>query len=267
MTVGLAIRGLGVRFAGQAAPALDGIDLTFPAGSFTVLVGPSGCGKSTLLNCLAGLVLPTWGTVSADGVPVTGPDPRRGVVFQRDILFPWTTVRGNLDFALRARKVPRDRRPARIRELLAAVHLDDQIRDRKPNELSGGMRQRVGIARMLAGDPDVMLMDEPFAALDAQTRLNMQDLVTEIWATSKPTIVFVTHDVDEAIRLADHIVVMAAGGIRECLDSPLARPRPGHRLADLDGYSELRRHLHEQLMTVPPDRPTAVPAHPTGGQS
>ncbi|MFD5179603.1 ABC transporter ATP-binding protein [Nocardia sp. NPDC058379] len=247
MSVTLTARGLTVDFPRRTRPVLDDLSLTIESGSCTVLVGPSGCGKSTLLDCFAGLRLPTAGVVTEDGVPITGPAPRRGVVFQRDVLFPWCSVRANLDFVLGAAGVPRRARPARIAQLLADVHLPAEVATRRPHQLSGGMRQRVGVARMLAGEPEVMLMDEPFAALDAQTRLHMQDLVTELWSSSGRTVLFVTHDVDEAIRLADHIVVLGAGRIRARLDNPLPRPRPADRLAELPGYSALRRRLHAEL--------------------
>ncbi|MQY17040.1 ABC transporter ATP-binding protein [Nocardia macrotermitis] len=236
-----------VRFPGNPHPTLRGIDLTVPDGAFTVLVGASGSGKSTLLHCLAGLIAPTSGTVTEDGESVRGPDPRRGVAFQRDVLFPWMSVAGNIEFALRARKFASGRRRGRIEELLDLVGLPADIAGKRPNQLSGGMRQRVGLARMLAGEPDIMLMDEPFAALDALTRLNMQDLLIDLWTRLGRTIVFVTHDVDEAIRLSDTIGVLHGGRITNRITNPLARPRPADTLADQPGYSELRRTLHHEL--------------------
>lgn len=236
-----------VRHPGQATPSLHGVDLEFPDGSFTVLVGPSGCGKTTLLYSLAGLLPASEGRVTDDDELVRQPDPRRGMAFQRDILFPWMSVEANLTFALRARSVPTRDRRARVHELLAAVGLSDTVAGQQPNQLSGGMRQRVGLARLLAGEPDVMLMDEPFAALDAQTRLRMQDLVVDLWSNLRRTVVFVTHDVDEAIRLSDRIVVLGDGRVRSAVDNPLPRPRPADRLADLAGYSDLRRWLHNEL--------------------
>jgi ABC-type nitrate/sulfonate/bicarbonate transport system ATPase subunit len=247
-------RDLTVQFPGAAAPALRDITLDIAAGSFTVLVGPSGSGKSTLLYCLAGLLQPTEGQVIDGGAPVTGPHPRRGIAFQRDILFAWMNVESNIRFALRANGVPARHHRARVRELLTAVGLPLDVAGRRPSQLSGGQRQRVGLARMLAGEPEVMLMDEPFAALDAQTRLRMQDLVVDLWSRLRRTILFVTHDVDEAIRLSDRIVVLADGEIRSTIDNPLPRPRPADSLADLAGYSDLRRWLHHQL-----DTPTKVP--------
>ncbi|HEX7823717.1 MAG TPA: ATP-binding cassette domain-containing protein, partial [Mycobacterium sp.] len=145
--------------------------------------------------------------------------------------------------------IPAKRHPERIHELLSAVGLPDDVARQRPNQLSGGMRQRVGLARLLAGEPDVMLMDEPFAALDAQTRLRMQDLVVDLWSRLRRTVVFVTHDVDEAIRLSDRIVVLSRGRVSSSIDNPLPRPRPADSLADLAGYSDLRRWLHHELQS------------------
>lgn len=236
-----------VHFPGTPHPTLDRISMTIPDRSFTVLVGASGSGKSTLLHCLAGLIAPTSGHVTDDGRVITSPDPRRGVAFQRDVLFPWMSVRDNIDFALAARGLPAKIRRPRVDELLDLVGLAPQVGRQKPSELSGGMRQRVSIARVLAGEPDVMLMDEPFAALDALTRLRMQDLLIDLWTRLDRTVVFVTHDIDEAIRLGDTIRVLRGGGIAEHIVNPLSRPRPADSLADLPGYSKLRRDLHHQL--------------------
>ena len=243
----LQLQDVSVLYANKATPALDRVSLTIASGSFTVLVGPSGSGKSTLLGCLAGIETPTSGEVRAGGALVRAPHPSRGMVFQRDVLFPWATVAANIGYALAARGVPRRQRPEIIAELLATVGLDPEVATRRPSGLSGGMRQRAGIARMLAGEPEVMLMDEPFAALDAQTRLRMQDLVVELWARLHRTVVFVTHDVDEAIRLSQRIVVLRDGGIEAQLENPLPSARPAGRLADLPGYSDLRRRLHDHL--------------------
>ncbi|ORM37972.1 ABC transporter ATP-binding protein [Williamsia sp. 1135] len=236
-----------VHFPGTPHPTLDRISMTIPDGSFTVLVGASGSGKSTLLHCLAGLTTATSGEVTDNGQVVTAPDPRRGVAFQRDVLFPWLSVADNIDFALVARKLPAKARRARIDELLDLVGLAPQVARQRPSELSGGMRQRVSIARVLAGEPEVMLMDEPFAALDALTRLRMQDLLIDLWTRLGRTVVFVTHDIDEAIRLGDTIKVLRGGGIAEHIVNPLSRPRPADSLADLPSYSELRKTLHHQL--------------------
>ena len=247
MSAALAVREVTVRFPGAPRPTLSGVTFDVPAGSFTVLVGASGSGKSTLLGCLAGLVTPVQGRVYHGDTVVTGPGPRTGMVFQRDVLFPWTTVAGNLVFALRAAGVPRSEHPDRIAGLLGMVGLDPEVAGQRPNRLSGGMRQRVGLARTLAGDPEALLMDEPFAALDAVTRLRMQDLVVDLWSRLGRTVVFVTHDVDEAIRLADTVLVVRDGGIHTRLTNPLPRPRPADRLAEQPGYSGLRRSLHHLL--------------------
>ncbi|GAD85929.1 ABC transporter ATP-binding protein [Nocardia asteroides] len=236
-----------VHYPGNPAATLRGISLTIPDGAFTVLVGASGSGKSTLLHCLAGLITPTAGTVTDNGVPVLAPEPRRGVAFQRDVLFPWMSVTDNIGFALRARGVAPAERSSRIAALLDDVELSRAVGARRPGELSGGMRQRVSIARLLAGEPAVMLMDEPFAALDALTRLKMQDLLTDLWARSRRTIVFVTHDVDEAIRLADTVEVLDDGLLADRLTNPLERPRHADDLADRPGYSDLRKQLHQRL--------------------
>ena len=236
-----------VQFPGKLEPTLKNISITIPDGSFTVLVGASGSGKSTLLHCLAGLLTPTSGTVTDNGEPVTAPDPRRGVAFQRDVLFPWMTVADNIDFALAASQLAKRERHARIHELLDLVGLRDEVGKQRPAELSGGMRQRVSIARVLAGEPTVMLMDEPFAALDALTRLRMQDLLIDLWTRLNRTIVFVTHDIDEAIRLGDTVSLLRDGEIVDHITNPLSRPRPADALADQPGYSEVRKTLHHQL--------------------
>jgi NitT/TauT family transport system ATP-binding protein len=236
-----------VQFPGKQDPTLKSISMTIPDGSFAVLVGASGSGKSTLLHCLAGLIRPTSGMVTDNGETVTAPRPRRGVAFQRDVLFPWMTVADNIEFALAAGHFAKRERHARIQELLDLVGLSDEVGKQRPTELSGGMRQRVSIARVLAGEPAVMLMDEPFAALDALTRLRMQDLLIDLWTRLNRTIVFVTHDIDEAIRLGDTMSVLRDGKIVDHITNPLSRPRPADALADQAGYSEVRKTLHHQL--------------------
>ncbi|HTM84308.1 MAG TPA: ABC transporter ATP-binding protein [Mycobacterium sp.] len=236
-----------VQFPGKADPTLKSISMTIPDGSFAVLVGASGSGKSTLLHCLAGLITPTSGSVTDNGETVTAPHPRRGVAFQRDVLFPWMSVADNIEFSLAARQLAKHERRERIHELLDLVGLRDEVSRQRPTELSGGMRQRVSIARVLAGEPTVMLMDEPFAALDALTRLRMQDLLIDLWTRLERTIVFVTHDIDEAIRLGDTVSVLHDGQIVDHITNPLSRPRPADTLADQHGYSEIRKTLHHQL--------------------
>jgi NitT/TauT family transport system ATP-binding protein len=187
--------------------ALKDIKLEIPRGQFTCLLGPSGCGKSTLLNAVAGFSSPTSGTIMADGKLVTGPGPDRGMVFQEYALFPWMTVEDNIGFGLEIKGMPKAEIRQRVESLLAMLSLSD-FRQRFPKDLSGGMRQRVAIARVLALDSPIMLMDEPFGALDALTRRNLQDELLRIWAELKKTIIFVTHSIEEAIYLADRIVVM-----------------------------------------------------------
>jgi NitT/TauT family transport system ATP-binding protein len=192
---------------GRELVALQGIDLEIPRGQFTCLLGPSGCGKSTLLNAVAGFALPSSGTITADGKAVTGPGPDRGMVFQEYALFPWMTVEQNVAFGLEIKGMQKAEIGRRVGELLAMLSLSD-FRQRFPKDLSGGMRQRVAIARVLALDSPIMLMDEPFGALDALTRRNLQDELLRLWAELKKTIIFVTHSIEEAIYMADRIVVM-----------------------------------------------------------
>jgi NitT/TauT family transport system ATP-binding protein len=192
---------------GRRMVALQDISLEIPHGQFVCLLGPSGCGKSTLLNAIAGFAPPTSGRVLADGVPVAGPGPERGMVFQEYALFPWMTVEQNVGFGLEIKGMPRAQIQARVGELLKLLSLEDFAK-RYPKDLSGGMRQRVAIARVLALDSPIMLMDEPFGALDALTRRNLQDELLRLWAELKKTVIFVTHSIEEAIYLADRIVVM-----------------------------------------------------------
>ncbi|MES2261517.1 MAG: ABC transporter ATP-binding protein [Pseudomonadota bacterium] len=187
--------------------ALKDIHLEIPQGQFVCLLGPSGCGKSTLLNAIAGFSLPSSGEITADGKLVTGPGPERGMVFQEYALFPWMTVEKNIAFGLEIKGTPQAEIERTVSQLLAMLSLSD-FKNRYPKDLSGGMRQRVAIARVLALDSPIMLMDEPFGALDALTRRNLQDELLRIWAELKKTIIFVTHSIEEAIYLADRIVVM-----------------------------------------------------------
>ncbi|WP_326622735.1 ABC transporter ATP-binding protein [Streptomyces decoyicus] len=223
--------------------ALDGIDLEIAAGEFVVLVGPSGCGKSTLLDLLGGLARPTDGRILLDGEPVTGPGLDRGIVFQQYALLPWRTAQGNVEFGLEATGVPRRERAARAREFLDLVGLSG-FENRHPHELSGGMRQRVAIARSLAYDPDVLLMDEPFAALDAQTRESLQDELLRIWQRTGKTVVFITHGIEEAVYLGQRVAVMTSrpGRIKQVVpitfDSRTATD-------DLRSSTEFARYRHE----------------------
>jgi NitT/TauT family transport system ATP-binding protein len=226
--VKLAVRGLTKRYAhrGHDVVALDGVDLDVPTGGFTSLVGASGCGKSTLLDIVAGLQAPSGGTVTVDGEPVVGPGPDRGVVFQAYSLFPWRTVAQNVAFGLECRSLRRGERKRLVDEMLGVVELTE-FAQRLPRELSGGMRQRVAIARALVGEPDVLLLDEPFGALDQQTRRNLHEFLRHVWQRTGATVLMVTHDVGEAIYLSDQVVVMGArpGRIVETVDVPFGRDR------------------------------------------
>jgi NitT/TauT family transport system ATP-binding protein len=208
-----------VRDAERPFTALDGVDLDVRDGEFLTLVGPSGCGKSTLLDLVAGLTPPTSGEILLDGAPITGPGLDRGIVFQQYALFPWRTALDNVAFGLEAKSVPRKEREDRARHYLDLVGLNGFER-RYPHELSGGMRQRVAIARSLAFDPDVLLMDEPFAALDAQTRESLQEELRGIWDKTGKTIVFITHGIDEAVYLGQRVAVMTSrpGRIKQVID-------------------------------------------------
>ncbi|MBX2880343.1 MAG: ABC transporter ATP-binding protein [Granulosicoccus sp.] len=210
----------------QQHQAVAESNLTIESGEFVCILGPSGCGKSTLLNTVAGYVQPTTGHVSVDNKKITKPGPDRGMVFQQYSLLPWKSVRDNIAFGPRMAGKSRDEAGALANTFLALVGLA-KFADRFPAELSGGMQQRVGIARALANYPSVLLMDEPFGALDSQTRLMMQENLLSIWSDFGTTVLFVTHDVDEAIFLADRVLVMSAspGQIIGDLDIPLSRPR------------------------------------------
>jgi NitT/TauT family transport system ATP-binding protein len=223
----LELRGIDKNFSADGKiPAVQGITLTCEPGEFVVVVGPSGCGKSTLLNIAAGMVRPDAGRVTLDGRPIDGPGPDRAMVFQEHGLFPWLTAEENIAFGLKMAGVPRDERDERVARALAMVHLTHSAR-KLVHELSGGMKQRVAIARALVMDPAVLLMDEPFAALDAQTRTLLHEQLQEIWIQTHKTILFVTHSVGEAVRLADRIVVLHShpGRIRREIDVALPHPR------------------------------------------
>ncbi len=206
--------------------ALTNVNLTVKSGEFLSIVGPSGCGKSTLLDLLAGLSKPDSGEIHIDDKLITGPALDRGIVLQGYALFPWRTIRRNIEFGLEIKGIKKDGRKEISDRFLKLVGLQG-FEDRYPYELSGGMKQRVAIARALAYDPEVLLMDEPFAAVDAQTREVMQDELLRIWEETNKTIVFVTHSIEEAALLADRVVVMSAnpGTIKEIIDVDLPRPR------------------------------------------
>jgi NitT/TauT family transport system ATP-binding protein len=227
---------------------LDGVSLDVRTGEFVSLVGPSGSGKSTLLDLLGGLSTPTSGEVLVNGKPVTGAGLDRAIVFQQYALFPWRTARANVEFGLEAQRVPRRQRAARAREFLNLVGLSG-FEDRYPHELSGGMKQRVAIARSLAYDPDILLMDEPFAALDAQTRELLQDELLRIWQATKKTVVFITHGIDEAIYLGQRVVVLSArpGRIKEVIDIDLGERKPDTDLRSAPSFVQYRHQIWSQL--------------------
>ena len=227
--------------------ALSGIDLTVAQGEFVALLGPSGCGKSTLLNLVAGFEAASGGSLRVFGQPPGRPGPDRAVVFQEPALFPWLRVWDNVVFSPKIHNIPaRDYEP-RAREILKLVGLE-HFATSYPDQLSGGMKQRVGLARCLLMDPKLLLMDEPFGALDAQTRLQMQELLLHVWESQKRTVLFITHDIDEALFLADTVYVMSArpGRIRSRIDVALPRPRAIDILADAD-FNALKREIMHQL--------------------
>jgi NitT/TauT family transport system ATP-binding protein len=225
----LILDGVGKRFVsthGQTVDALLDVLLEVKAGEFVCVLGRSGCGKSTLLRLVAGLERPTAGRILLDGRPVSGPGPDRAMVFQEHLLFPWRTVEQNVAYGLEARGVPPAERREKVAWALELVGLERFARS-YPKELSGGMKQRAGIARAVVNQPEVLLLDEPFASLDAQTRSDLQIALLEIWVGTRPTVLFVTHSVDEAVYLADRVLVLHSGADRppDVLDLQLPRPR------------------------------------------
>jgi NitT/TauT family transport system ATP-binding protein len=247
----LSLAGIGKFFDGSTVPALADVTLTADPGEFVVLVGPSGCGKSTLLNVAAGMLRPDAGRVTLDGVPVTGPGPDRAMVFQEHGLFPWLTARANVEFGLKMAGVSGSERADRADAALKQVHLS-QSGGRLIHELSGGMRQRVAIARALVMDPAVLLMDEPFAALDAQTRTLLHGQLQDLWVRTRKTVLFVTHSVGEAVRLADRIVVLHAhpGRVRRQILVPLEHPRDFDSRQVNEIVSLVRTEIEEEVTRV-----------------
>jgi NitT/TauT family transport system ATP-binding protein len=228
--------------------ALDDFNLKVKNGEFVAIVGPSGCGKSTLLDIIAGLSRATCGSILIDGQPISGPDLDRGIVMQGYALFPWRTVRKNVEFGLEIKGIEARRRSEISQHYLELVNLAG-FEERYPYELSGGMKQRVAIARALAYDPKVLLMDEPFAAVDAQTRETLQDELMRIWETTNKTIIFVTHSIDEAVLLADKVVVMTPnpGRIKLVLPIEINRPRTNQGMRSSEAYAEYRRLIWSSL--------------------
>ncbi|MET7646925.1 ABC transporter ATP-binding protein [Streptomyces sp. NPDC005426] len=223
--------------------ALDRVNLTIEDGEFVTVVGPSGCGKSTLMNIAAGLLDATGGEVTVDGTPVHGPAPERGVIFQQYALFPWMTVTANVEYGLKVAGVARTERRRRAREVIELVGLTD-FAGSLPKTLSGGMKQRCAIARAYAVDPKVLLMDEPFGALDSLTRVRMQESLLDTWGRDRRTVMFITHDVDEAVFLAGRVVVMAArpGRVHTVIPVTLPYPRTEEQRLSPE-FAELRARV------------------------
>ena len=238
--------GVGKTYAGKAGPveALRGISLACAEGEFVCLLGLSGCGKSTLLQMIAGLEAPSAGQIIVAGRELDGPSPATSIVFQDHGLFPWMTVRANVEFNMKARRLPPAERRTRGAEMLALTGLEG-FASRYPHELSGGMRQRVGIARALTTRPRALLMDEPFGALDAQTRGHLQSELLDLWAAQRTTVLFVTHSIDEAVFLADRILVFTPRPGRLSAVVPVDLPRP--RVPGTAGFAQVALGLRAAL--------------------
>ncbi len=228
----------------RAVTALENINFTVQNEEFSVIIGPSGCGKSTLLYMIAGLEKPTSGDMKLEGKPISGTSPDRSLIFQDPSLFPWLSVIDNVEWGLRIRSMPKAERRDRATHFLNQVGLGDSHK-KYPHELSGGMKQRVAIARALCLEPKVLLMDEPFAALDVQTRYKLQNFLLEIWEKTKTTIVFVTHHIDEAINLADWVLVLTARPGRVLEKVEITMPRP--RNVGSKAFDEYRSQFFERL--------------------
>jgi NitT/TauT family transport system ATP-binding protein len=236
--------------ASRTIEAIRNVTFRVGAGQFVCIVGPSGAGKTTLLKCIAGLLPPSSGEVMLDGVPVTGPPPSMAVVFQEygRSLFPWMTVRQNVELPLKQKHLPAARRDELVREALAAVDLAD-THAAYPWQLSGGMQQRVAIARAVAYEPHVLLMDEPFAAVDAQTRADLEDLVRKLWHRLRVTVLFVTHDIDEAVYLGERVLILshAPTVVMEDVAIDLPDERSQLETRSLPRFSDLRKHVYAQI--------------------
>ncbi|WP_054707202.1 ABC transporter ATP-binding protein [Bacillus sp. JCM 19041] len=231
-----------------AFQALSNVSLTIEKGEFFVIVGPSGCGKSTLLDLLAGLQTPTSGTIQVNGETISGPNLNRGFVFQQYALFPWRNTLENVAFGLEQKGIKKKERLERAYSYLELVGLAEFAK-RYPHELSGGMKQRVAIARSLAYDPDILLMDEPFAALDAQTRENLQDELLTIWSKTQKTIIFITHGIEEAIYLGQRVGIMSArpGEIKQIVNIPTFKAGGTQDIRSLPIFSEFRQDIWNKL--------------------
>jgi NitT/TauT family transport system ATP-binding protein len=265
------IRGIGRSFTKKAPDgrkketffALKDLNIKVRKGEFFSIVGPSGCGKSTLLDLLTGLARPDEGELLIDGKPITGPKLDCGIVLQGYALFPWRTARKNIEFGLQMKGIPRKQRREISDRYIKLVELEG-FENHYPSELSGGMQQRVAIARVLAYDPEVLLMDEPFAAVDAQTRETMQDELLSIWAKTGKTIVFVTHSIEEAVGLSDRIAVLSRspGTVREVVDVRLPRPRAIGDVRNTPDFRMISSHIWELLQNKQDTRPAADKTDP-----
>ena len=251
----LNIENVGLVFApkrGKSVAALHDVTIQIPPNTFSVIVGPSGCGKSSLLRLVAGLVSPTSGKITLDGDLIVGPAADRGMVFQSYTLFPWLTVQRNVEFGLKLAGVSSDERARTAKAFISQVGLRG-FENAYPNQLSGGMMQRVALARAIANNPAILLMDEPFGALDSQTRAVMQELLLEIWQRDRKTVLFITHDIDEAILLGDDVYIMSArpGQIKERIEIDIPRPRSAE-LVTTEKFITIKkriRHLiHDEVI-------------------
>ena len=236
-------------YAGTNVTAVQDVSLDIREGEFVSVVGPSGCGKTTILNMVAGFLPVTGGEIRVGGRPVKGPGADRGVVFQSFALFPWKTVLDNVGFGPKMRGVGKPERDRIAREYLALAGLSHAA-ERYPNELSGGMQQRVGVVRALANDPDVLLMDEPFASVDAQTRMTLQEELTRIWQEKQHNVLFITHDVAEAVFLADRVVVLSKGRVMRDLLVTLPRPRVWDDLMEKDEFKRLSAEVLQMVRSA-----------------
>jgi NitT/TauT family transport system ATP-binding protein len=269
MSKTLEVRGLRKVYQGPGRSVEALRDLTFAveASELVCVVGPSGCGKTTMLRCMAGLLEPTAGEVLLQGARVDRPPPDMAVVFQDygRSLFPWMTVRANVELPLRAKRLPRDRRDELVAEALGAVGLGD-ARGAHPWQLSGGMQQRVAIARAVAYEPQVLLMDEPFAAVDAQTRADLEDLVRSVWQRTGVTIVFVTHDIDEAVYLGRRVLVLSSSPtvVQDDLAVDLPDERDQLSTRSDPRFSRLRTHVYAQIQQAKRGGEAAAPPSPEG---
>ena len=236
-------------YAGANVTAVHDISLKVNQGEFISIVGPSGCGKTTLLNMIAGFLPISGGSITIDDKPIKGPGADRGVVFQTFALFPWKTVSENVGFGPRMRGLPKKECDQIALEFLSLVGLE-HVAQKYPNELSGGMQQRVGVVRALANNPDVLLMDEPFASVDAQTRMTLQEELTKIWQERRPTILFITHDVAESVFLADRVVVLSKGRVLEDMPIQLQRPRVWDQLIEDDTFKGLSAQVLSKVRSA-----------------